>query len=172
MRSIVKNIVTAYKIDLKINTAKYTLTGSSNYKNLIHRDEIALRLLATLPEELILIGDGTPSVPDKMNIGSLVECTANFHASGRKAEKVAQSGADYDIEINGIEYEVKACFNGSCYNTPIHSYNFDVILFNSDGIFLIPKNEISRFEKKGGKLPHKEVDGLEHFKFLEDLIKF
>lgn len=172
MRELVKNVKLAYKVDLKAHKAVYRFKGDSNSKNAIERDEMALAILDLLPDDLLLIGDGTPSQKAKMNFGTLCECALNYLMSDRKALKVAKSGADYDIEIDGVEYEIKTCVNGSYFNTPVHSYDFDVILVNTYGIYLIPKDKISAYEGKRGKLPHKDIPELAHFTELEKLFKF
>ena len=171
MRDTVKNITLAYALDLKAQKANYRFTNSSNAKNTIERDEMALSLLKTLPEDLMLIGDATKSNHSKMNFGTLFECTLTFHTSEKTLLKVAKSGADYDIEYKGIEYEVKTCLNGSYYNTPVRSYDFDVILLTLEGIFLIPKENISEYEGKNGKLPYKKHN-LKHFEELEAFFPF
>lgn len=170
MRNTVENIIKAYKIDLKEQTKKYTAKGDSNSKNLIQRDLFAIKMLETLPLDLVLIGDGTQST-DKMNIGNIVELVLNYMTADKKPLKVCKSGADYDLDFQGVEYEIKTCINGSCYNTRVQRYDFDVILVNTFGIFLIDKSQIASFENKRGVLPYKEVDGLKHFTELEELLK-
>lgn len=170
MRNTVENIIKAYKIDLKEQTKKYTAKGDSNSKNLIQRDLFAIKMLEILPLDLVLIGDGTQST-DKMNIGNIVELVLNYMTANEKPSKVCKSGADYDLDYKGIEYEIKTCINGSCYNTKVQRYDFDVILVNTFGVFLIDKSQIASFENKRGVLPHKEVEGLKHFTELEELLK-
>lgn len=171
MRNTVENIIKAYKVDLKAQTKKYTAKGDSNSKNLIQRDLFAIKMLETMPLDLVLIGDGTQST-DKMNVGVVVELALQYALASEKPTKVCKSGADYDVEFAGVEYEVKTCLNGSCYNTKVQRYDFDVILVNTFGVFLIDKTQIASFENKRGILPHKEIDGLQHFEILEKILKF
>lgn len=170
MHNTVKNIITAYKVDLKVQTKKYTAKGDSNSKNLIQRDLFAIKMLETMPENVVLYGDGTQSA-DKMNIGIVGELMLQYAIADEKPTEVYKSGADFDIIYKGVKYEVKTCINGSCYNTKAQRYEYDLILINTFGIFLIDKTQIASFENKRGVLPHKEVDGLKHFTELENLVK-
>lgn len=171
MRNTVENIIKAYEIDYKAQTKKYIAKGDSNSKNLMQRDLFAIKMLKVLPLDLVLIGDGTQTT-DKMNIGNIVELVLNYVTAKEKPVKIAKSCADYDLDYKGIEYEIKTCINGSCYNTRVQRYDFDLILVNTYGIYLIDKTQIASLENKRGVLPHKEVEGLKHFTELEQLINF
>lgn len=170
MHNTIANIIAAYKADLKIQTKKYTAKGDSNSKNLIQRDLFAIKMLETMPANVVLYGDGTQSA-DKMNVGNIGELMLDYATADIKPLEVYKSGADFDIIYKGVKYEVKTSLNGSCYNTRLQRYEYDVILINTFGIFLIDKTQVASFENKRGILPYKEVDGLKHFTELENLVK-
>ena len=171
MTDTVKNIKDAYKMDLKVQTKKYTAKGDSNSKNLIQRNQFAIKVLDLLPDDLILSGSGT-TTEGKMNIGVLVEVAINYLIAEEKPKIVFQSGADFDIIYKGVPYEVKTSLNGSCYNTKAQRYDFDFILVNTYGIYRIEKNQVQSLENKRGVLPYKEWIGAKHFIELEKLFKY
>ena len=162
MRKIkVIEVIEAYEFDIECLRAD---KKNSNRSKLIQRDELMLQFLHTVPSDLILNCEGTPTDEAKVNAGSLTECIINYHLAKEPIKEVAKAGGLYDTKRGCIDVEIKLSVNGSCYNSPIQDKML-VYLANRDGVFMIRKADIDTVAPKG-KLPFKACDGLTLIKSL------
>lgn len=165
----VYEVIEAYEFDIEMLRAD---KKNTNRTKLIQRDELMLQMLRTLPSDLRLDCEGTPTDSLKLNAGSLTELIINYHLAKNPDEiKVLQkSGGLFDAKRGCIDVEIKLCVNGSCYNTPIR-HKALTYLVNRDGVFMITVKEIDELAPKG-KLPYKEWEGAKHIKSLEKALGF
>lgn len=169
MRKIkVSEIKQAYEFDIEMLRQD---KKNSNRSKLIQRDKLMLQMLDTVPADLYISAEGTPTDSAKINAGSLAECLLKYHMSKEKASAVEKSGGAYDAKRGCVDVEIKLSINGSCYNTPVKDEML-VYLINRDGVFMIKKSEIASIINKKGILPHKEWDGAKHIKSLEKALGY
>ena len=155
------DVIKAYEEDIQVLREDKTNTNRSK---LIQRDLLMLQFLRTLPENLILNGEGTPLDPYKINAGTLTEMVINYHLEKEPINEISKNGGVYDAKRGCINVEIKLSINGSCYNTPIKRPAL-IYLVNRDGVFMIRKDDIEDIAPKG-KLPFKACDKLTMIKSL------
>lgn len=163
MRKVkVIDVMEAYEFDIEMLRAD---KKNSNRSKLIQRDELILQMLHTLPLDLLLNCEGTPSDSLKLNAGSLVELIVKYHlAKDDTIKEIEKSGGLYDVKRGCIDVEIKLSVNGSCYNTPIKDKML-VYLVNRDGVFMIRKDDLDELAPKG-KLPFKACEKMTLIKSL------
>ena len=168
MRKIqVTEVIEAYEFDIEMLRAD---KKNSNRSKLIQRDMLMLQFLRTVPKDLYISCEGTPTDGAKLNAGSLTECILNYHREKEPCQEVAKAGGSYDTKRGCIDVEIKLSVNGSCYNTPIQNKML-VYLVNRDGVFYIKKTDIDTVAPKG-KLPFKACEGLTMIKSLSKAMGF
>lgn len=169
MRNVkVIDVINAYEFDIK----RLTLDKkNSNRTKLIQRDKYMLQFLRTLPENMLLSCEGTPSDEYKLNAGSITEMILKYHAKkdkeGRTLEK---AGGLYDTKQGCINVEIKLSLNGSCYNTPIQE-NCLIYLVNRDGVYMVRKDEIDEIVHNK-KLPYNEWENAHRIEWLSERMGF
>ena len=157
----VKDIIQAYEFDIEMLRAD---KKNTNRTKLIQRDNLMLQFLRTVPEDLRISCERTPTDELKLNAGSLTECIIGYHISKTDLKEVCKNGGMYDAKRGCIDVEIKLSVNGSCYNTPIKNPSL-VYLVNRDGVFMVRKADIETLAPKG-KLPYNKWEGAKMVKFL------
>lgn len=163
----VKDVIQAYEFDIEMLRAD---KKNSNRSKLIQRDELMLQFLHTLPLDLRLSCEGTPSDSFKLNAGSLTEMIVKYHLSKEPIKEVEKSGGLYDAKRGCIDVEIKLSVNGSCYNTPIANPSL-IYLVNRDGVFMVRKADIEEVAPKG-KLPFKAHEKITLIKSLTKMLGY
>lgn len=164
----VSEIIEAYEFDIEMLRED---KKNSNRSKLIQRDNLMLQFLATLPLDMCITAEATPTGYAKINAGSLTEIILNYHISKDKEKTyLEKSGGKYDAKRGCIGVEIKLSVNGSCYNSPIQDKML-VYLVNRDGVFYIRKADIDTVAPKG-KLPFKACEGLTMIKSLTKAMGF
>ena len=161
IKVFVKDIIQAYEFDIEMLKAD---KKNTNRTKLIQRDALMLQFLHTVPENLRISCERTPTDELKLNAGSLTECIINYHLANADIKEVSKSGGLFDAKRGCIDVEIKLSVNGSCYNTPIKTPSL-IYLANRDGVFMVRKADIETLAPKG-KLPYNKWEGAKMVKFL------
>lgn len=168
MRKVkVIDVISAYEFDIEMLRED---KKNSNRTKLIQRNELMLQLLRTLPENMLLNCEGTPTDSLKLNAGSLTELVVKYHLGKTDGKELEKSGGLYDVKRGCIDVEIKLSVNGSCYNTPIKDKML-IYLVNRDGVFMIRKADIDTVAPKG-KLPYKACEGITLIKSLSKALGY
>jgi hypothetical protein len=157
----VTEIIDAYNFDIEMLRED---KKNSNRSKLIQRDNLMLQFLATLPEDMKISAEATPTGYAKINAGSLTEIILDYHITKSGAKYLEKASGKYDTKRGCIGVEIKLSINGSCYNTPIKERSL-VYLVNRDGVFMIRKDDLDELAPKG-KLPFKACEKMTLIKSL------
>lgn len=158
----VSEVIEAYEFDIEMLRED---KKNSNRSKLIQRDMLMLQFLRTLPLDMCITAEATPTGYAKINAGSLTEIILNYHISKDKEKTyLEKSGGKYDAKRGCIGVEIKLSVNGSCYNTPIQERAL-VYLVNRDGVFMIKADMVDEVSNNK-KLPFKYVEGLTEIAYL------
>lgn len=167
MKKTVKEIKKAYKEEiLNLRDDK----KNSNRSKLIQRNTLMLQFLATVPNDLVIDAECTPTNPDKVNAGSLAECILRYHMTKEQMHEIAKSGGLCDAKRGCINVEIKLSVNGSCYNTPIREKCL-IYLINRDGVYMVRVSEIDDLAPKG-KLPFTEWEDATRIEYLSQAMGY
>ena len=168
MRKIkVIEVIEAYEFDIEMLRAD---KKNSNRSKLIQRDKLMLQFLATLPKDMTISAEATPTGYAKINAGSLTEIILDYHITKSEAKYLEKAGGRYDTKRGCIGVEIKLSINGSCYNTPIKERAL-VYLVNRDGVFMIKADMVANV-LNGTKLPYKACEGLAKIDYLSKAMGF
>ena len=159
---LVKDIIQAYEFDIEVRSAD---KKDTNRTKMVQRDRLMLQFLRTVPENLRISCEGTPSDPSKLNAGSLTECIINYHLAKADIKEISKNGGKFDAKRGCIDVEIKLSVNQSCYNTKIKSPSL-IYLVNRDGVFMVRKAEIETLIDHKGRLPYDKWEGAKMVKFL------
>lgn len=158
----VREIIDAYEFDVEMLRAD---KKNSNRSKLIQRDNLMLQFLATLPEDMKISAEQTPTGFAKINAGSLTEIILNYHISkDTNKTYLEKAGGKYDTKRGCIGVEIKLSVNGSCYNTPIQERAL-VYLVNRDGVYMIKADTVAEV-LNNKKLPYTYTEGLTRIDYL------
>ena len=143
---------------------------NTNRTKLIQRNNLMVQFLNTVPNDLVIDAEGTPSNPDKVNAGSLTECILRYHMAKGTMKEIAKSGGLCDAKRGCINVEIKLSINGSCYNSPIREKML-IYLVNRDGVYMVRVSEIDDLAPNG-KLPYKEWENATRIDYLSEAMGF
>lgn len=163
----VSEIIEAYEFDIEMLRAD---KKNSNRSKLVQRDNLMLQFLATLPKDMKISAEATPSGYAKINAGSLTEIILDYHITKSEANYLEKASGRYDTKRGCIGVEIKLSINGSCYNTPIKERAL-VYLVNRDGVFMIKADTVAEV-LNGTKLPFKACEGLTKIDYLSKALGF
>lgn len=163
----VNEIIEAYEFDIEMLKAD---KKNSNRSKLIQRDNLMLQFLATLPKDMKISAEATPTGYAKINAGSLTEIILDYHITKSNAKYLEKASGKYDTKRGCIGVEIKLSINGSCYNTPIKERSL-VYLVNREGVFMIKADTVAEV-LNGTKLPFKAVEGLTRIDYLSKAMGF
>ena len=163
----VDEIIEAYEFDIEVLRAD---KSNSNRSKLIQRDKFMLQFLATIPKDMKISAEATPTGYAKINAGSLTEVILDYHITKSEAKYLEKASGRYDSKRGCIGVEIKLSLNGSCFNTPLKARAL-VYLVNRDGVFMIKADTVAEV-LNGTKLPYKACEGLKRIDYLSRAMGF